>query len=684
MSDGGEVSIRFSSKEQEKLWNDIARTVSALGGLQQAGEGMAATTSRSSAALRKFAESVKASVQTPMEQLAATKEKLDKTLEAQLISPEQHAAAMVQAEAKYQAAIEATDVALQQRRAAEKQAEQDRERAARKAERDAEREASRLEREAEREAQRLERLDAEWQRYADAVAAANSTPTERLQAKLNKLSEAHRRGKLDAEQYGRAVKAAEDEHQRELDQTAAKMNRASEQAQGSQFSIGAAAVATGSVIAEAWQGALSAVQRFSAGMQEENARAMSAQEQSGRSLGSLAQIARDEEDMAALTGLARSLFASGAAGSMQAATDAVFAARSTDSEADIPQLRALAEPGVIGSLPVMLDAVAALRASVGAEAGSAADLLAKAKVASGPSTASAEGVLIAAARAGSQARVQGVQVEELLSATGILATAKGSADEGGTRLASLLRGLEDDTAIRGMTLADAIESIQARNLAPEELTKQLTAEGADAFRILATNLGQLRDVSREAAEQSTAATLAKMREIALSESAVDVDMRTRQVRARMDLAREAEGRVVALNEAVIDQGVMERRVGAQTGGLVGMGMRAAFPATIGGEPIARELTAYAYGSFMRSVMAVSPGNKFAESAAMSDRTDPALREALTKAIAERDADRERFAAQIRAAADRFDTAAKAIERASTRGDRIAAPRREAARAAGGE
>jgi hypothetical protein len=80
-----------------------------------------------------------------------------------------------------------------------------------------------------------------------------------------------------------------------------------------------------------------------------------------------------------------------------------------------------------------------------------------------------------------------------------------------------------------------------------------------------------------------------------------------------------------------------------------------------------------------------PGNKIAEAAAVSDRTSPEIRQALVAAIAERDADRERFAAAMKSASEKFERSAAAMERAANRQanirpDLIGPARREAAAA----
>jgi len=158
-------------------------------------------------------------------------------------------------------------------------------------------------------------------------------------------------------------------------------------------------------------------------------------------------------------------------------------------------------------------------------------------------------------------------------------------------------------------------------------------------------------------------------------------MIARQVKASADMRREREGRVLALQEAAIEQGVDERRaVGGS--GLVSraVGLGGLLPSRV-----SNELDAMAFGGIMRNVFAVAPGNRLAESMASSDRTQPGLRDALAQAIAERDAERERFAASLKSASEKFERSAAAMERvanrqANIRPDLIGPARREAAAA----
>ena len=444
-------------------------------------------------------------------------------------------------------------------------------------------------------------------------------------------------------------------------------------------------------------------------MQEEHRKALEVQQQAGGSLGMLAQISDSEQQMQELTALARDLVRTGAATDVGRGAQVVFDLANANALDQVGQLRQLAEPGVIRDLPQATTAANAVRSAMGSDVGSVTDIIAKSLKAAQFSSANAEQLAAGAARAGSEAAAKGMSVNELLAATGIIGDVRGSAEEGGTRLASLLRGMQDDQEVRGKSLLDSVRAIRARNLPPEELTKQLTADGADAFRILATNLQKLDDVTRATAEQVTAVTVAEKRRIALSEQSVRADMVARQQAGQVAMMREAEGRVVQLTQAAIESGAMERRTGARSGIVSNIAAAAgavdqavpAWVAALGPAGAAvkapawllskfrgesgRELDAMAFSQMMGVATSV-PGTAMPQAVANSDRTNSDVRQALQLAIEERERERQQFNEMFRRSAETMAKAAASMERAADkagRADRINPARREAAAAHGG-
>jgi hypothetical protein len=109
----------------------------------------------------------------------------------------------------------------------------------------------------------------------------------------------------------------------------------------------------------------------------------------------------------------------------------------------------------------------------------------------------------------------------------------------------------------------------------------------------------------------------------------------------------------------VEQGVQERRTGARGGFITD---ETAFLRRLSTEQ-RNEINAMMFKGMMNTLGAV-PGNKMAETAAVSDRTPEDIRKALMAALAERDADRAAFAAQMQEASAKFEKAAGSIERAA--------------------
>lgn len=608
MSDGGEVSVTFTSKEQAALWNSVVKLAT---GMRQVGGEVEGTTKKfaeSESSLRRYAERLKDINATPLERLNATLERIGAASKFMDANTKERAIAAAQRE--YNEELAKSDEGLRQ--------------------------------------------------FAEHLKNTQTTPLERLRATQERITQAVAKQMLTEEQARTARSKA-------IEQYRAEMGGAERQ----QSRMIAGAVAGGQMIAEAYSAAANRVRQVFAGMAEENRRALSVQEEAGRSIGSLAQIANSPAELQKLGNQARQLVASGVARNMPEAVNTIFAANSAGAMGDLPNLQKLAAPGIIGNVPEFIRAAAALRASLGEGAGSVSDVIAKSFAAAAPTTTTGEALVIGASRAGSQAQTLGIDASSLLAATGILATARGSAEEGGTRMAALLRGLEDDAELRGKSLSEMIRAVQERGLQPEELTKQLSAEGADAFRILASNLAQLDKTIAETNAVNTQRMIDEKAAMARSDPSIAVDLIQRRNKAQADLSREAEGRVVALQEAVIEQGVTERRRGLR-GGLGGF-----LPFLP--EQAQNEISAMTFGNFMRNVFANAPGSQLPNAIAASGRTDPELRNAMIAALAERDTARQRELEALRTATENLTRAAESMSSpAPLRQDWSGPARREAA------
>ena len=198
-------------------------------------------------------------------------------------------------------------------------------------------------------------------------------------------------------------------------------------------------------------------------------------------------------------------------------------------------------------------------------------------------------------------------------------------------MAAMLRGMEDDQALRGKDLVSAIRDIQSRNLPPEQLTKQLTAEGADAFRILSKSIDQLEKTIADTSKASTA-VIGERAAAAMALPSVQADVLSRQVTARGNVARgSAQGRIIELNRAASEMAFDQRRTG-ERGGILdkSLGLTRLLPTQA-----QRDINA-TLGSWSDSFVANIPGGAFDRRFVDNEKTDPQIRAALQKAFADRD------------------------------------------------
>lgn len=527
-SDGGEVAIRFTSQQQEKLWGDIARTVSALSDLQGKGEEMAATTGKASASLRRFAESVKAAQSTPDSRLADEMAKLDAATKANLLTQEQFAAASTAAHERYQAevnqsATEAEAFARAQR--SEEVNAQLREQIKLVRERGAELTASRAASEAAAEQERrdLERVESEWDRYAAGVKDAIRTPVQAYHAKLEKLSEAHVRGKLTIDEYHAAAKKAFDSYKRGADG-----------AEKSQQSLSTSAVVGGTLIANAYMKAGQVLTDVFRRAAAESDRFKEKAREAGDEYGELAQLQANTPELVAQ---ADQLVASGSVKSFAEGKAAIFAAESAGAQQSLPDLANLAKFGAIRDIPDVIRSAETMRSTMGAEVGSPVELLAKALAAARSSITTAERVQIAASKSGTSGRELGISADESLAAASVIANAKGSPDTGGERLAALFRGLKMQDGMQGKTLPEMIQAVQAKGMGFEERQKFLGGSEADeAFSVLENKLGMLSRAIDDVAKANGAETLRAIASDAASVTRVAAAADNRASRGDLDVA----------------------------------------------------------------------------------------------------------------------------------------------------
>lgn len=195
----------------------------------------------------------------------------------------------------------------------------------------------------------------------------------------------------------------------------------------------------------------------------------------------LAQLADTPEQMDALIARAKKIHAAGSTETMDQAARLVFSVESA-SMGEFEQLFAdLAGKKLVTDPAIFARAAATLLATLGEEeTGGVRAITSKAFAASTESPAEAEALLEAGARGGSFAKELGISDEEVMAATAVTATATGSAELGGTQVASLLKSLNVLGGFNGKSLRESIE--------------QLTPDGRE-FSALKDDVGRTEAIS---------------------------------------------------------------------------------------------------------------------------------------------------------------------------------------------
>ncbi len=582
-SGGGEISVRFTSKEDAALWQSFVKVAQAA---RKTGDELDAASKQGlklDASLASFAETVRSLDDSAIKRLNSEYQKLDQSLEKGLITQEQYASHASRSQAAYQAALRKTreeqerlaasrstiggdgmpaaakagaDVSpLQEynaeldrlsqklkanaitqsaynaasqaaadeyvRKLGQVKAAQDavaaqaKEAADAAASKEAAKQQELLAKAADKTRQELERESAEWKKLADQVRRTDATPIQRLNLEMQRLNDAVARGTLKETEWETLSKRANDTYQRELQESAeAQRKLAGEAAKTAQRS-GGSFTEMGMAAKAAWVGVAATVVSVLNDMKQASDSAGQSLKAAAPSRGTLAQLALGDPDKyKALTQQAEQLRAGGVTSSLEEANRFVFAMESAGAGGEMATFAEAKKTGLLQRPEEMIAAAAGIRESFGADqAGSFQDLINRSLVASASSPAKAEELLKGAGKAGVSAKMQGINVDELLAATSILSTAKGGADEGGQRLNALLMALstsEPTKDKRGRVKKDSLlkESLQGRSLAdiandetlgamtPAQLQKALGArEAVEAYGVLRQNRDKISGLS---------------------------------------------------------------------------------------------------------------------------------------------------------------------------------------------
>lgn len=597
-TNGGEISVKFSSQEESRLWQNFTRLVvegrKVALGLQEASESAV----KFEKGLDKFSEQIKRVDAGPIGALREEMRKLDAAVAAGLLKEEQASAGRIEAQRRYQAEIrktreerqrmgvvdpldvsgdpnkttaekiesgplreyqaamerlratreklamdDATYAAASQahyaeyiRQAKEIEAADRRVAATRKAAsdaksaRDMERASEQAAREAAAAQEKLTRaaekakaaLDAErdsFARQAEQIRRIDATPIERLKMRLDELRAAQQRVSMSQDDFETLSKKAHDQYQLEVRQSAAETDRLKREAVETAQRSGSLFGEMSMGVAAAWAAVGATVINVLNQVRQASEEAGQALKSAAPSRGTLAQLALDDpEKYKELTAQAESLRARGVVRSLEEANQFVFAMQSAGAGDEIETFARAKRVGLMQDPSSMIASAAGIRESFGQAGGSFQDLINRSLVASASSPAKAEELLRGAGKAGVAARQQGITVDELLAATSIMATAKGSADEGGSRLNALLMALAvtepkldargrvaKDSPIqqtlRGRSLADIGSDEAIRAMSPVQLQKLLgSREAVEGLGIVIEQVSKLKELTPRVAQ----------------------------------------------------------------------------------------------------------------------------------------------------------------------------------------
>jgi len=338
--------------------------------------------------------------------------------------------------------------------------------------------------------------EAKLAREAKRVFDDTRAPLENYLSKKRQLNTLLKRGKINQDTFNRAVRQAKTEYR--------EAGQAGESAFGSAALLQVSAFAGGFLSLTRVIGGVTTALSDMAAKREEMAQK---QREASMGLGSLAQLAKTPEDLAALKRTAKDFFAGGGAATLDEAARTLFAVKSAGQEDQLDLIRRLRRSRLVETPDVMARAATTLMTSMGREeTGDLRAIVSKAFGASEYSPATAESLLEAASRAGTGGKSVGLSDEEILAATAITATATGTAELGGTQVAALVKALEkiaspkskkwgaaDPTFdLAGKNLIQQLEEIQRvsqeQDMSAGDLMELFgRQEGLKAYRVLLQN-----------------------------------------------------------------------------------------------------------------------------------------------------------------------------------------------------
>lgn len=495
MSTGGEVSVKFTTREEAQAVAAIVKVMAAGRKLGEEVGGAAPKIDRADQALKRYAENVKRINATPVERLNAELAKLTTARDKGFLDPaefERAAAALRKASADQAMAPNkdaAAAIAEQQRTA--------------------------------------ERLLKERRAAAEEAMKPNKDALRAIQ------------------EWEAAQKKAHDAAQREAEQTASKMADVGEVTQRSaekgEAGLGRMATALKTGVAAAATVAIGAIAELS-NAAEEAARKV---EQSAQAVGQLGQLG----SLSANRKEAEAFLAAGGAENLGQAASIVGAGKSAGlTKEDMGIVLQLQQARLVEDIGQTIKGTVAIQNAMGRqEAGSFAQLLAKGVAAQNAEgvTANMEQLIQASAGAGVFGQQQGLRDEEVLAAVTRVSQVTRTADTAGERVSAFLRATSTKDELRGKSLQDTLGAIRGMNLAPADLQKYLgSSEAMQAFGILSSDPGKLSAITTSIDKANTQASEIIGRQVAdnLADPTLSADLARRTAVGSQEVASQQSGR----------------------------------------------------------------------------------------------------------------------------------------------
>lgn len=312
----------------------------------------------------------------------------------------------------------------------------------------------------------------ELERSAKKTLDSIQTPQERYNKKVDELGKLYKAGKLDLEQYNRALQKQKDELH--------GVGRASE-------SIGDIAKKWGTVTV-----ALVAAREALQAYVNEQKRAAEKANESELPFAKLQSVAKSPEDYANLVAQAREFAKKGAVGrDLGSAAEIILEARNAGlTQSDLAMMKKGAETGVLGDIPQAIRDVVGFQMTLDTAKGmSGARIMNMAMGAQSVGKATSNQLLQQGMRATGPASTLGLSPQELMALEAVVISGSHTPEAGGERVAGLLKSLSLKPEFVGKPLAQSIRDIQAMGMSPVQLKSFLGEDTALAgYQAISKNL----------------------------------------------------------------------------------------------------------------------------------------------------------------------------------------------------